>query len=192
MQVVVPGKNGTKGLAMIDNQAAVALFGSLTDLLRTARAVGQRNGGAGATGTALGVLKTLSLGDARPGDLAQGLRVVPSVITRAIAPLEQDGLVERKPDPADARATLLGLTDLGRERLRSVQQVYVHQLQQSFDSWTSDEAEQAAAVLGRLKHSLADYQQPEMHRRQIADALQTTTTPDDPERDALETEQVHA
>ena len=177
---------------MIDKQAAVALLGSLTDLLRTARATGQRNGAAGATGTALGVLKTLNVGDARPGDLAQALRVVPSVITRAIAPLEQDGLVERKPDPADARATLLGLTDLGRERLRSVQEVYVHQLQQSFDSWTSDEAEQAAAVLGRLQHSLADYQQPEVHRRQIADALQTTATPTRSERDALETEQVHA
>ncbi len=52
------------------------------------------------------------------GDLADRLLVAPSVASRVVATLEQDGLVERHPDPADARACLLGLTDLGRDRLR--------------------------------------------------------------------------
>lgn len=155
----------------IGQEAAVELFSSLTTLLRTTRAQGQRTGELGATGTALGVLKTLQLGDARPGDLAASLQVVPSVISRVVAPLEQEGLVERKADPGDARASLLGLTDLGRSRLRQVQEVYVEQLRQAFDSWTDDEAHQATAVLVRLEQYLSSYAAPEGHRQQLSEAM---------------------
>jgi DNA-binding MarR family transcriptional regulator len=156
---------------MIGQESATELFSSLTALLRTSRAQGQRSREMGATGTGLGVLKTLQQGDARPGDLAVSLQVVPSVISRAVAPLEQAGLVERKTDPADARASLLGLTDLGRQRLRQVQEVYVEQLRQAFGSWTDEEAEQAAAVLLRLEQSLSSYSTPESHQQQLSEAM---------------------
>jgi DNA-binding MarR family transcriptional regulator len=155
----------------IGHDAAEELFGSLSRLLRSTRGLSHRNRELGATGTTLGVLKTLLLGDARPGDLAAALHVVPSVMSRTIGPLELDGLVERKPDPADARASLIGLTELGRQRLDAVQQVYVHQLRQTFASWTDDEAEQASRLLDRLEHSLAGYHQPEVHRQQLTEAL---------------------
>jgi DNA-binding MarR family transcriptional regulator len=155
----------------IGTQTAVELFSSLSELLRTTRAIGQRSRDFGATGTALGILRTLNHGDARPGDLAVGLHVVPSVISRTVVPLEHEGLVERKVDPDDARASLLGLTELGRNRLREVQQVYVQQLCQTLQSWDDDEAEEAARLLGRLEEALAGYRQPEIHRRQLSEAL---------------------
>ncbi|MET1006475.1 MAG: MarR family transcriptional regulator [Propionibacteriaceae bacterium] len=155
----------------IEPKTAVELFGSLSALLRTTRAIAQRGRESGATSTSLGVLKTLQHGDLRPGDLATGLHVVPSVISRAVAPLEQEGLLERKVDPADARASLLGLTDLGRERVERVQRVFVDQLSQTLDGWTDDEAAQAAAVLFRLEQAFSSYRQPDSHRHQLTEAL---------------------
>jgi DNA-binding MarR family transcriptional regulator len=155
----------------IGHKSAVELYGSLSELLRTARALGQHGREFGATGTPLGVLKALRHGDVRPGDLATTLHVVPSVISRVIAPLEQDGLVERKVDPEDRRASLLGLTELGSRRLSQVQQVLVEQLSQTLESWTDDEVEQASVVLNRLEAALSGYQQPDVHRRQLHDAL---------------------
>ncbi len=49
----------------------------------------------------------------RPGDLAAHLRVVPRSVTDVVDTLERAGLVERTPDPADRRATLLSLTEAG-------------------------------------------------------------------------------
>lgn len=170
----------------IESEAATALFSSLSELLRNTRALGHRSKDLGATGTALGVLKVLSRGDARPGDLAMALHVVPSVISRTIAPLEQDGLVERKVDPQDARASLIGLTPLGGERLSRVQQVYVQQLREILDSWTDDEAAQAASLLVRLDDALSGYSQSETHRRELSEALlpprRPATPPPDPAR----------
>jgi DNA-binding MarR family transcriptional regulator len=165
----------------IGHDAAVELFSSLSELIRTSRALAHRSKDLGATGTALGVLKTLRDQDARPGDLATALHVVPSVISRTIAPLEQEGLVERKVDPLDARASLLGLTTLGRERLSQVQQVYVRQLRQTFDSWTDEEAEQAVTLLARLDDALSTYSQSDSHRRQLSEALLNTPEPMTPE-----------
>jgi DNA-binding MarR family transcriptional regulator len=165
----------------IGQKSAYELYGSLSGLLRTARALGQHRRDFGATGTSLGVLKTLSRGDVRPGDLATALHVVPSVISRVIAPLEQEGLVERKVDPEDRRASLLGLTERGSHRLAQVQQVLVEQLSQTLESWSDDEVEQAAAVLNRLEAALSGYEQPDAHRRQLDDAL-TTSSPEPTDR----------
>jgi DNA-binding MarR family transcriptional regulator len=54
---------------------------------------------------------------ARVGELAEAARVDVSVISRQLQQLESDGLVEREPDPADRRASLLTLSAAGREVL---------------------------------------------------------------------------
>jgi DNA-binding MarR family transcriptional regulator len=46
----------------------------------------------------------------RPGALAEHLRIAPRSATEVVDDLERRGLVERAPDPADRRATLLNLT----------------------------------------------------------------------------------
>lgn len=55
-------------------------------------------------------------GHARPGELARQLRVTPRSVTDVVDTLEERGLVIRRPDPADRRATALSLTMEG-ERL---------------------------------------------------------------------------
>ena len=103
---------------------AVAVLSALSGLLRTSRAAGRRlHEGLGASGTPLAVLKTLAQRDGhdRPGDLAAATGVAPSVVSRVIARLEEEGLVNRRPDESDARACRIGLTADGYAHLRRVQ-----------------------------------------------------------------------
>jgi DNA-binding MarR family transcriptional regulator len=135
---------------------AAELVGSLGSLIRTARAVGQRNRTElGAAGTPLGILKTLVGGDARPSDIAAGLHVGPSVVSRAIVPLEREGLVERTCDPADARASLLRLTDRGRDRLGQLSLSTIERVQRVLHDWSDDDAELTTRLLGRLEQAIA-------------------------------------
>ncbi|AEB44870.1 MULTISPECIES: MarR family winged helix-turn-helix transcriptional regulator [Micromonospora] len=60
---------------------------------------------------ALGVLARL--GEARPGTLAEHLRIAPRSATEVIDDLQERGFVARRPDPADRRATLVALTEEG-------------------------------------------------------------------------------
>lgn len=57
-------------------------------------------------------------GEVRPSVLAGELRIAPRSATEVIDGLEERGLVERSPDPADRRATIVRATGPGR-RLRA-------------------------------------------------------------------------
>jgi DNA-binding MarR family transcriptional regulator len=50
----------------------------------------------------------------RMGDLARRARLSKQTMTQLIRRLERDGLVERRPDPSDARASLIFLTARSR------------------------------------------------------------------------------
>jgi DNA-binding MarR family transcriptional regulator len=50
------------------------------------------------------------------GKIGERLQVNPASVTNAIDRLEEQGLVERVPNPADGRGTLARLTDEGRTR----------------------------------------------------------------------------
>lgn len=62
---------------------------------------------------ALGVL--MRHGSARPGALAKHLGIAPRSATEVVDSLEERGLVRRETDPDDRRATLVVVTDAGRE-----------------------------------------------------------------------------
>ena len=49
------------------------------------------------------------------GELARRSRLSKQTMTSLVRHVERDGLVERRPDPADARATLISLTERARE-----------------------------------------------------------------------------
>jgi len=51
----------------------------------------------------------------RLGELARRARLSKQTLTTMARAAEHDGLIARKPDPADARATLVFLTDRARE-----------------------------------------------------------------------------
>ena len=52
------------------------------------------------------------------GEAARHLDRAQSVVSEIVSQLEGHGLLEREPDPADRRRTLVWLTDAGMDRLR--------------------------------------------------------------------------
>jgi DNA-binding MarR family transcriptional regulator len=110
------------GSAAVDE--AEAVLSALTGLIRTSRSIARRiSEDVGASGTPVAVLKALARGDGhdRPGDLAVATGVAPSVVSRVLTRLEEDGLVSRRQDEADARSCRISLTERGVEHLARVQ-----------------------------------------------------------------------
>jgi len=137
-------------------QPAAELMSALTQLMRTSRATAHRQSQTlGASGTPLGLLKALRDGDARPGDLAIRLCVAPSVVSRAVVPLEASGLIERRHDPDDARAWRLGLTARGAARLAEVQAAYVERFTELLRPWDEHDISEAARLMTLLEQTLA-------------------------------------
>jgi DNA-binding MarR family transcriptional regulator len=97
------------------------------------------------------VLKVLAKdGEQRGGEIAAKLGVDASVVSRQLTALESDGLVSRRPDPADARVSLVRLSAAGRDRLEALYAGYTRQLRASLADWGDDEMAAAAAVLRRV------------------------------------------
>ena len=66
--------------------------------------------------TTLSVLDTLAVnGPRRVTELVKTEQISQPGLTQLVTRLERDGLVERRPDPADGRASLVHLTEAGRE-----------------------------------------------------------------------------
>jgi DNA-binding MarR family transcriptional regulator len=142
--------------------AVTQLLDALSRLIRTSRAAGHRQQAEfGLSGTPLGILKSLAVGDARAGDLAVGLQIAPSVISRALVPLEQGGLVERRTDPDDARASRLGLTTAGEQRLEAARRDLADRFTPLLADWDPAEIATLTGLMGRLEETLST----ELHGR---------------------------
>ncbi|MFI5708050.1 MarR family winged helix-turn-helix transcriptional regulator [Kribbella sp. NPDC051620] len=97
------------------------------------------------------VLKVLAKdGEQRGGEIAAKLSVDASVVSRQLSALEGDGLVSRRPDPADARVSLVQLSEAGRKRLEDLYAGYARQLRSALADWDDDEMAAAAEVLRRV------------------------------------------
>lgn len=62
-------------------------------------------------------LKLIEQGVVSPGEIAETMGVAAYVASRIIEPLLEQGLVDRRFDPQDARRTRLALTEAGQTRL---------------------------------------------------------------------------
>lgn len=62
-------------------------------------------------------------GPMRLGQLAEALHVAPRTVTDVVDHLTESGWVERSPDPADRRATVIDVTAAGRTMAAEVEQV---------------------------------------------------------------------
>jgi len=81
------------------------------------RAAEQELAPLGVTPGQLRALRVLGQGPMRISALAKRLDVVPRSATAVADELEAAGLVRRPPDPSDRRATLVEMTDAGRQVL---------------------------------------------------------------------------
>ncbi|MEU8005535.1 MarR family transcriptional regulator [Catellatospora sp. NPDC049111] len=70
----------------------------------------------------------------RLNELAEQLRIAPRSATEVVDDLQARGLVERRPDPADRRATLVALTSPGRETAQAIEAARRAEASRFFDS----------------------------------------------------------
>jgi DNA-binding MarR family transcriptional regulator len=71
--------------------------------------------------------------------------------SRLIQRMEADGLVERRPDPDDRRATIVRMTRTGRAKFREANAVYVEALRGAFGRHLrDDEHARLEAILTRV------------------------------------------
>lgn len=116
------------------------------------------------------ILRTLAeQGDCRPGHIAEMLGVGPSVISRQLVALGDQGLVVRRPDPADGRAELVSLTSTGEQRLTAMRTAYVAQMREHFTDWDDAKVDRAAALLEEISDHVAAALGREPRRTQTQD-----------------------
>ena len=97
--------------ATMDEESVIRLRNAV---MRTGRRLRATAADEGLTATQSGVLATLVReGPMRAGDLAAAEAVNPTMLSRVLAHLEEEGLVERAPHPDDARCTTARATPAG-------------------------------------------------------------------------------
>ena len=92
-------------------------------------------------------------GPLTPSELAEIERIKRPTATRILRSLEEEGLVERTPDPNDGRSALISITGDGRERLRRLRQrknAYLAKRMRDLDPREIATLGSAAEILERL------------------------------------------
>jgi DNA-binding MarR family transcriptional regulator len=96
-------------------------------------------------------------GSTTPSALARAEQITPQAIGATLSALEQRGLVERRPDPADGRRAVMSLTEAGRRVVHSKRSARTEQLATALSGgFTPEELEvlmAAAPLIGRLGES---------------------------------------
>lgn len=96
-------------------------------------------------------------GGRRMTELAEAVVLSKSGLTSLVDRMERDGLVERRPDPVDRRATRIVLTDRGGERFQEVSAHHRGVVRRIFTSRVTDEeAAVMVDVLERVRDGLPD------------------------------------
>src|SRR5689334_2776609 len=96
------------------DSSAQELLEGVSSLIRAVRCIDHKHlmPGNGLRRSDDSVLKVLMRdGEQRGGEIAAKLGVDASVVSRQLTALEADGLVSRRPDPADARVGLVRVSD---------------------------------------------------------------------------------
>lgn len=95
-------------------------------------------------------------GERSVSDLAVAERVRQQSMAQTVAELEADGLVARRPDPADGRRALVALTEHGHSTLAADRRQREGWLAQAIAELSAEEQavlRQAAVLLGRVAES---------------------------------------
>jgi DNA-binding MarR family transcriptional regulator len=90
----------------------------------------------------------------RPTDFANALMLTTSGTTKRLDRLEQAGLIERAPDPADRRGILITLTPAGRELIDRVTEDHLANERRLLAALTDAEQRELAGLLRRLQLGL--------------------------------------
>jgi DNA-binding MarR family transcriptional regulator len=90
-------------------------------------------------------------GEMRLNHLSEHLRIAPRSTTEVVDALEERGLVERRPDPTDRRATLVALTTYGTEVSDEIAKARRAEADRSFGTLDPDDRRNLARILRALR-----------------------------------------
>ncbi|HET7357542.1 MAG TPA: MarR family transcriptional regulator [Nocardioidaceae bacterium] len=93
-------------------------------------------------------------GPQRLGSFATVFGLDPSTITRQVQALERTGLASRTTDVTDRRASILDLTEEGREVLARTRAYRRQRLREAMADWTEADKSEIARLLSKLNTSL--------------------------------------
>jgi DNA-binding MarR family transcriptional regulator len=147
----VPG-DAPPGLA----DQVTAVEAAITDLFRLASSrrlhkARQHRSGVDLSRTGWELLRRVEdLGPIRVSQLAELMDLSLPVTSRALQRLEDDGLVARRPDPDDGRATRFVATPAGAEARALIQRAMHDELATVLAMWPAAEREGLAGLLPRL------------------------------------------
>jgi DNA-binding MarR family transcriptional regulator len=94
----------------------------------------------------------------RVSDLATCVELDNSTVSRQIKQLEDKGIVERTTDPDDGRASLVRLTEHGRETVIAGFRRRFERIKTALEPWTDADRAQLQSLLTRLAADLRDAQ----------------------------------
>lgn len=98
------------------------------------------------------VLASIADGKATSGGaIAEHLQTDKSAVSRQVRQLEELGLVESRPDPADGRARILVATDLARERIATARGRYQVRMTERLRHWSVADLERVSDLLEDLR-----------------------------------------
>jgi DNA-binding MarR family transcriptional regulator len=135
----------------VGNRTDVAdrLVGDIVLLLRLLKRVGPAVRGLDIA--TFPVLTRLAVeGPQRSGEIAAAMCADPSTVSRQVAALVRTGLVERRADPGDGRASLLAVTDRGHLVLEEQRRARAERLGEALGDWTPEARADLADLLGRF------------------------------------------
>jgi DNA-binding MarR family transcriptional regulator len=90
-------------------------------------------------------------GTQRMSELSEHLHIAARSTTEVVEALESRGLVERRPDPADRRATLAGLTDDGAGVLSAIGAARGTEAERIFNRLSAADKAHLARILAMLR-----------------------------------------
>ena len=140
--------------------AVGAVEGAMTELFRLAssrrvHAERQRRSGTEMSRTEWELLRRVDdLGPVRVARLAQLVDLSPAVTSRALAQLEQQGLVRRDPTPGDGRGVGFRVTTSGRRSRASFQAAMFDELAVALREWSDRDRDALARLFPQLVEDL--------------------------------------
>jgi DNA-binding MarR family transcriptional regulator len=142
---------GTELPSQADIELGARLGNAMMGLGRQWAAVASQLSKLGIDKTSMTLLSALTtVGPVRSNALAEAVYSDPSTISRQVAGLVKDELIERRADPDDGRASLLAVTDKGRELLEARHHQRSCGFARMLAHWPPEDRERFADLLERF------------------------------------------
>jgi DNA-binding MarR family transcriptional regulator len=123
------------------------------------------------------VLKMVaSNGPLRASALAECLHSDPSTVSRQVAALVKEGLLERRADPEDGRASLLAITDRAREVLADHEEIRLQHFAEMLAGWSERDLHKFAALLRRFTDDLSRSGDAMLPAPRVSESSEAATT----------------